>query len=63
MSHSGLLVQFTISYMVVITEKSLLLRSVQEVPVCWSVFVRHVLPVTSMKLCLRNLKLNEVKIL
>jgi len=58
----GLLVQFKIRYMAVITGKSLLLRSLQEVPVCGSVFVRHVLPLASMKLCLRNLKLNEVKI-
>jgi len=58
----GLLVQFTICYMAVITGKSLLLRNLQDEPVCGSVFVRHVLPVTSMKLCLRNLKLNEVKI-
>ena len=51
--------KFTIRYMAVITEKSLLLRSLQEVPVCGSVFVSRVRPVTSMKLCLRNFKLND----
>jgi len=56
----GLLVLFTICYMAVITGKSLLLRSLQEVPVCGSVFV-HVVPITSMQLCLRHLKLNEMK--
>jgi len=58
----GLLVQFTIRYVAVFTDKSLLLRSLQEVPVCGSVFLRRVLPITSMKLCLRNFKLSEVKI-